>query len=59
MRFNLLLVAFDGAQFYRIFSCAAAASAEGKLDAGMLGASEARLQGTFPRESQTRDIPRD
>jgi len=56
---DLLLVAFDGAQFYRIFSCAVAASAEGKLDAAMLGASAARLQGTFPRESQPHDIPRD
>src|SRR4029079_4237451 len=49
---DLLLVAFDGAQFYRIFSCAVAASAEGKLDAAMLDASAARLQGAFPRESQ-------
>jgi len=56
---DLLLVAFDGAQFYRIFSCAVAASAEGKLDAAMLGASAARLQGAFPRESQPHDISRD
>ena len=56
---DLLLVAFDGAQFYRIFSCAVAASAEGKLDAAMLGASAARLRGTFLRESQPHDIPRD
>jgi beta-N-acetylhexosaminidase len=45
---DLLLVAFDGAQFYRIFSCAVAASAEGKLDAAMLGDSEVRLKGAFP-----------
>ncbi|KRQ95369.1 glycoside hydrolase family 3 N-terminal domain-containing protein [Bradyrhizobium valentinum] len=44
---DLLLVAFDGAQFYRIFTCAVAASAEGRLDAGMLGASEARLKGVL------------
>ena len=56
---DLLLVAFDGEQFYRIFSCAVAASAEGKLDAAMLAASEARLNGTFPRESQPHDIPSD
>ena len=56
---DLLLVAFDGAQFYRIFSGAMAASAEGKLDAAMLGASEARLQGTFPRETQPHHISRD
>jgi beta-N-acetylhexosaminidase len=44
---DLLLVAFDGAQFYRIFSCAVAASAGGRLDAAMLGDSEARLKGAF------------
>ncbi|MDE5452852.1 glycoside hydrolase family 3 protein [Bradyrhizobium sp. CSA112] len=47
---DLLLVAFDGSQFYRIFTCAVAASAEGRLDAGMLGASEARLKGVFPAD---------
>jgi beta-N-acetylhexosaminidase len=45
---DLLLVAFDGAQFYRIFTCAVAASAEGRLDAAMLGDSEARLKEAFP-----------
>ena len=45
---DLLLVAFDGAQFYRIFACAAAASARGKLDAAALRASETRLMGSFP-----------
>jgi beta-N-acetylhexosaminidase len=39
---DLLLVAFDGAQFYRIFACAKEASSEGKLDAATLGESEAR-----------------
>ena len=47
---DLLLVAFDGAQFYRIFSCAVAASAEGRLDAAMLGDSEARLKAAFPAD---------
>jgi beta-N-acetylhexosaminidase len=47
---DLLLVAFDGAQFYRIFSCAAAASAEGRLDAAMLSDSETRLKGAFPAD---------
>ena len=56
---DLLLVAFDGAQFYRIFSCAVAASAEGRLDAAMLGDSEVRLKGAFPRECQMHDIPGD
>jgi beta-N-acetylhexosaminidase len=40
---DLLLVAFDGAQFYRIFACASAAAGQAKLDSTMLGASEARL----------------
>ena len=56
---DLLLVAFDGAQFYRIFACAVAASTEGRLDAAMLGDSEVRLKGAFPREGQMHDIPRD
>jgi hypothetical protein len=43
----------------RIFSCAMAASAAGKLDAAMLANREARLQGAFPRESQPHDIARD
>ena len=40
---DLLLVAYDGAQFYRIFDCARDAYAQGKLDLAMLGASEGRL----------------
>jgi len=45
---DLLLVAFDGAQFYRIFPCATAASLQGKLDLATLRESEARLKRTFP-----------
>ncbi|WKA31944.1 glycoside hydrolase family 3 N-terminal domain-containing protein [Bradyrhizobium roseum] len=45
---DLLLVAFDGAQFYRIFACAAAAASEGRLDAAMLRSSEVRLKARFP-----------
>lgn len=45
---DLLLVAFDGTQFYRIFACAVAASAEGRLDAAMLRDSEARLKAASP-----------
>ena len=45
---DLLLVAFDGAQFYRVFACAAAASAQGKLDATTLRDSEMRLAGRLP-----------
>jgi beta-N-acetylhexosaminidase len=47
---DLLLVAFDGAQFYRIFSCAVAASSEGMLDAAMLRDSEVRLNGIIPAD---------
>jgi beta-N-acetylhexosaminidase len=45
---DLLLVAFDGTQFYRIFTCAKAASSRGKLDPAMLRDSEARLKRGFP-----------
>jgi beta-N-acetylhexosaminidase len=45
---DLLLVAYDGAQFYRIFACASAAAGEGKLDAAILSNSEARLKTVFP-----------
>ena len=42
---DLLLVAYDGAQFYRVFACALEGSRKGMLDAAMLRASEARLAG--------------
>jgi beta-N-acetylhexosaminidase len=45
---DLLLVAYDGAQFYRIFACALDASRQGKLDAAMLRASAARLERSHP-----------
>jgi hypothetical protein len=45
---DLLLVAFDGAQFYRIFACASDASFQGKLDSTTLRDSEARLKPAFP-----------
>ncbi|MBW7962744.1 glycoside hydrolase family 3 N-terminal domain-containing protein [Bradyrhizobium sp. BR 10261] len=45
---DLLLVAYDGAQFYRIFGCALDGSRQGKLDAAMLRASAARLERGFP-----------
>jgi beta-N-acetylhexosaminidase len=47
---DLLLVAYDGAQFYRIFGCALDASRQGKLDASMLRASKARLERDFSIE---------
>jgi beta-N-acetylhexosaminidase len=45
---DLLLVAFDGAQFYRIFACAKDASSQGKLDPTTLHDSEARLKRALP-----------
>ncbi|MDN3275872.1 glycoside hydrolase family 3 N-terminal domain-containing protein [Frankia sp. RB7] len=53
---DLLLVAYDGAQFYRIFGCALDGSRQGKLDAAMLRASAARLERGFPIE-QARATP--
>jgi beta-N-acetylhexosaminidase len=47
---DLLLVAYDGAQFYRIFACALDGSRQGKLDMAMLRASQARLARGFPSE---------
>ncbi|MHC2392770.1 beta-glucosidase-like glycosyl hydrolase [Bradyrhizobium liaoningense] len=41
---DMLLVAYDAAQFYRVFSCALDASRQGRLDAAMLRASAARLE---------------
>jgi len=40
---DLLLVAYNGAQFYRIFDCALEGSRQGRLDVDALRASEARL----------------
>jgi beta-N-acetylhexosaminidase len=50
---DLLLVAFDSTQFYRIFACAADAAAQNKLDPEMLRASEARLDRAFPKVTAT------
>jgi len=47
---DLLLVAYDGAQFYRIFECALDGSRQGKLDAAMLRASAARLERRSPTD---------
>lgn len=54
---DLLLVAYDGAQFYRIFQCALNGARQGKLDAAMLRASEARLARGFATE-QARAVSR-
>lgn len=49
---DLLLVAFDGTQFYRIFACAAAAAGKGRLDPAMLEQSAARLRRLLPSEER-------
>jgi hypothetical protein len=51
---DLLLVAFDSAQFYRIFACASDAAAHNRLDPEMLRASQARLDRAFPRRASPR-----
>jgi beta-N-acetylhexosaminidase len=48
---DLLLVAFDGTQFYRIFTCALAALQGGRLDRPMLEKSDQRLDGLAPRQT--------
>jgi beta-N-acetylhexosaminidase len=45
---DLLLVAFDGTQFYRIFTCASEAASAGKLDPATLTDSEVRLRHALP-----------
>ncbi|WP_035663396.1 glycoside hydrolase family 3 N-terminal domain-containing protein, partial [Bradyrhizobium sp. Ec3.3] len=45
---DLLLVAYDGAQFYRVFDCALDGARQGRLDAAMLRASEGRIGKAFP-----------
>lgn len=52
---DTLLVAYDGAQFYRVFACALEASRRGKLDTAMLRTSDARLARGFPT-AQTRAV---
>jgi beta-N-acetylhexosaminidase len=45
---DLLLVAYDGSQFYRLFKCASDALSRQSLDMAMLHDSEVRLKRTFP-----------
>lgn len=47
---DLLLVAYDGTQFYRVFACALAGQAG--LDPAMLDASDIRLNRRLPRDSK-------
>jgi beta-N-acetylhexosaminidase len=44
---DLLLVAYDGLQYYRMFGCALAASADGRLDGPALLESDARLKSSI------------
>jgi beta-N-acetylhexosaminidase len=45
---DLLLVAYDGMQYYRMFDCALGAFARGGLDSKMLRNSDARLKSRAP-----------
>jgi beta-N-acetylhexosaminidase len=47
---DLLLVAFDGSQFYRLFKCASDALGQQGLDMAMLHDSEIRLKRAFPSD---------
>jgi beta-N-acetylhexosaminidase len=51
---DLLLVAYDGNQFYRLFDCALTASSKGQLDEAMLRNSAARLETRLPGRSVNR-----
>jgi beta-N-acetylhexosaminidase len=46
---DLLLIAYDGAQFYRIFACASEAAKQNRLDPEMLVKSAARLDQMLPK----------
>src|SRR5579871_3727391 len=50
---DLLLVAYDSSQFYRIFACASEAAAQNRLDPDALRDSDARLQKNLLRPSPT------
>ena len=52
---DLLLVAYDGMQYYRMFDCALGAFAHGRLDGKMLKSSDLRLKSRAPaRQADTR-----
>lgn len=50
---DLLLVAFDSDQFYRIFACASEAAAQNRLDSEMLRDSDARLNARFGKPASS------
>ena len=47
---DLLLVAYDGTQFYRVLACAKTALAEGRIDLAALRRSDERLRRWMSRE---------
>jgi beta-N-acetylhexosaminidase len=49
---DLLLVAYDGMQYYRLFRCALAAEARGELDPAMLRKSAGRLEARGADQAQ-------
>jgi beta-N-acetylhexosaminidase len=50
---DLLLVAYDGIQYYRLFNCALTANSRGQLDEAMLRKSAARLEARLPGRQAT------
>jgi beta-N-acetylhexosaminidase len=54
---DLLLVAYDGLQYYRIFDCALAASAKGEIDRIAMQKSVARLDARSRRAAHADAIP--
>jgi len=54
---DLLLVAYDGLQFYRIYDCALAASAKGEIDRTVMAQSLARLHARSQRATHADALP--
>ena len=54
---DLLLVAYDGLQFYRIYDCALAASAKGEIDRTVMAQSLARLHTRSQRATHADALP--
>jgi len=51
---DLLLVAYDGTQFHRVFACAKLALAEGRLDLAAIRRSDERLERWLRRDDKAR-----
>jgi beta-N-acetylhexosaminidase len=54
---DLLLVAYDGLQFYRIYDCARTAAAQGAIDQIAMEKSIARLNARSPRAAHADAVP--